>query len=453
MVFLVVVLFLLPSIVSAVTYTPTSLQSGAIDDPANGTTVISTQGFGAGNKTNEDKPARLIGVGPRGNLKWVHHGPKRHMWFYDVDPLDDGNLLITAITHERTLVYSWNTKTDEIVWKEHLDLEDTHDVDLINGDQLLIANMRNYNRSTGKNNDRIVVYDRSNGEIVWEWKFRNHYDRSSGGKYTDDWTHVNDVDKIGPGQYMASPRNMDQVIVINRSTKDIEMRLGRNENHGVLYAQHNPQYLVTENGTPTVLVADSENDRIVEYAKSEEGWTRTWSLGSSKSLNWPRDADRLPNGNTLIVDTLNHRVFEVTPAGEIVWEYYATWGPYDAERISLGEEPRGPTMQQFDTDGRYEITGGAGVAPGSDAQISFSQWMTNAFAGTPLESQIRWLASRWAHITPWIRPIWIGPWDLVAALSAAILTLLWSGGELLVRREQIRAKIRDTCRSLRSNRL
>ena len=52
-VFLIVVLLLLPSIVSAVTYTPTSLRSGAIDDPANGITVISTQGFGAGNKTNE----------------------------------------------------------------------------------------------------------------------------------------------------------------------------------------------------------------------------------------------------------------------------------------------------------------------------------------------------------------------------------------------------------------
>ena len=32
-------------------------------------------------------------------------------------------------------------------------------------------------------------------------------------------------------------------------------------------------------------------------------------------------AQRLPNGNTLICEGSNGRIFEVTPAGEIVWEY------------------------------------------------------------------------------------------------------------------------------------
>ena len=32
-------------------------------------------------------------------------------------------------------------------------------------------------------------------------------------------------------------------------------------------------------------------------------------------------ADRLPNGNTLITDTINARAIEVTPEGEIVWEF------------------------------------------------------------------------------------------------------------------------------------
>jgi hypothetical protein len=31
----------------------------------------------------------------------------------------------------------------------------------------------------------------------------------------------------------------------------------------MLYEQRNPQYLRGQNGTPTVLVADSENDRVV----------------------------------------------------------------------------------------------------------------------------------------------------------------------------------------------
>ena len=427
---------------SALTYVPASLQAGTVKDPANGTTVISTQGFGAGNASNENKPARLIGVGPRGNLTWVHSGAKRNIVsFYDVDPLESGNLLVTGTRPGETVVYSWNPQTGETAWKETFDLNDTHDVDLINGDQLLIANPRNYDESTGTNNDQLLIYDRSSEEVVWEWKFRNHYDRSAGGTHTDDWTHVNDVDKVGPGRYMASPRNMDQVIVVNRSTKDIEMRLGSDQNHDMLYAQHNPDYLVSENGTPTILVADSENDRIVEYAKSGDGWTRTWTLGSSESLNWPRDADRHPNGNTLVVDTLNHRVFEATPTGEIVWEYYATWGPYDAERVTWGDSSEGPTMRQRGVTGHYALSGSADITPGAGGE-TFAQWLGDAFADTPVEAQAKWAASRWAHVSPWVRPVWMGSWDFVFAVCAGLLALAWVGGELIARRGRIAAGVR-----------
>lgn len=91
---------------------------------------------------------------------------ERHMWFYDGNQLNTGNLVITGITHEQTVVYSRDLKTDKIVWKEYFDVKNTHDVDLINGDQLLIANMRSYNGSTGKNDDRIVIYDRSKDDFV-----------------------------------------------------------------------------------------------------------------------------------------------------------------------------------------------------------------------------------------------------------------------------------------------
>ena len=33
-------------------------------------------------------------------------------------------------------------------------------------------------------------------------------------------------------------------------------------------------------------------------------------------------AQRLPNGNTLITESTRGRAVEVTPAGEIVWEFY-----------------------------------------------------------------------------------------------------------------------------------
>jgi outer membrane protein assembly factor BamB len=37
---------------------------------------------------------------------------------------------------------------------------------------------------------------------------------------------------------------------------------------------------------------------------------------------WRGSNQRLPNGNTLICESQNGRVFEVTPAGEVVWEFH-----------------------------------------------------------------------------------------------------------------------------------
>jgi hypothetical protein len=438
---LAVIFLVTPSVVSAVTYEPTTLQRGTITSPANGTTVISVQGFKVAGQQSGKKPARLVGVGPRGTVRWVYNGSQDGIvWFYDVDPLENGSLFITGTRPGKTVVTVWNPETQQKVWSRTFDWEDTHDIDLINGDQLLVANMRNYNETTGLNDDRLLVYDLSTDEIVWEWKFRKHgYNRSGGGTYTDDWTHVNDVDKLGPGRYLASPRNFDQVIVVNRSTKNVTTQLGSDGDWETLYEQHNPQYLESEEGTPTMLVADSENDRIVEYEKREGGWTRTWLLEGN--LNWPRDADRLPNGNTLVTDTLNHRVMEVTPAGQVVWEFYAPWGTYEAERMQLGDEPGGPTIEDQDAAGTATLAGSAALTPGTGDQLSFSEWVTNAFVGTPVESEAAWLAERWAHITPWIRPVWMGPWDFAWAVLGGILVLGWATVEGVYHRKWIRNRV------------
>jgi len=37
---------------------------------------------------------------------------------------------------------------------------------------------------------------------------------------------------------------------------------------------------------------------------------------------YKRQNQRLPNGNTLITESTQGRIFEVTPENEIVWEYY-----------------------------------------------------------------------------------------------------------------------------------
>jgi PGF-CTERM protein len=353
--------------------------AGTVTESAEGTTVISVQGFQFGEGGGK-QPAKLVGVGPNGEIRWVHQMAEKFdvRWGYDVDPLPNGTLFVTAdLRSEQSIFYEFDPQTQEVVWAKRLDTADTHDADLINnGSEILVADMRNYNESAERNDDRIFVYDRTTEEIEWEWRFDDHYDRQNlEENYTDDWTHVNDVDKIGEGRYLASPRNFDQSIVVNRSTNEIDMKLGEDGEKDILNEQHNPDYLESENGTPTLIVGDSENNRIVEYANPDggsenegssdssdgdladgDGWNRTWTLAGD--LDWPRDADRLPSGNTLVTDSANNRVAEVTPEGEVVWEFYAPWLVYDAARIPAGEHG-GPTATDLNATGSYEIHGGA----------------------------------------------------------------------------------------------
>jgi hypothetical protein len=341
--------------------------AGTVTEAANGTTVVSVQGMRFGPDGGK-RPAKLVGVGPTGEIRWVHQSAEELdvVWGYDVDPMANGHVFVTAtVRGHETVVYEFDPATQERVWTERFDLADTHDADLVDGGEaILVANMRNYNETTGENEDRLFVYNRTTEEIEWEWHFDDHYDREDiAENYTDDWTHVNDVDEIGDGLYLASPRNFDQAIVVNRSTDEIEMKLGSDENHDVLDEQHNPDYLESRNGTPTPLVGDSENDRIVEYANPDrdltdgDGWTRTWTL--TGDLNWPRDADRLADGDTLVTDSANHRVAEVTPDGEVVWEFYAPWLVYDAARLHQTNESGGPTMTDLNATGTYGIAGSA----------------------------------------------------------------------------------------------
>ena len=429
---LLVVSLLAPMAVSAVTADgeqATTLQRGTVTSPANGTTVVSTQGYTFRGNTNAKKPARLVAVDERGRHEWTYTSRQgTDAWFFDVDPLPNGNLLVVSPREGNTLVYELDPETKEREWERLLPYEDTHDIDMLNDTALAVSHMRGWNESRGVSTDELLVYNLTTDSVTWRWRYRDHYPDSTDGGQDDDWTHSNDIDPVGDDQFLASPRNFDQVILVNRTTKEIDLRLGEDGNHEILNEQHNPDFLRGADGTPTILVADSHNDRVVEYAYTDGTWTRTWEVGTGQ-LNWPRDADRLPNGNTLITDTLNHRVIEVTPTGEIVWEYYATWGPYDAERVAHGDGSNGPTIREQDATGSYELTGSAALTAGENATASVDTFIEATFAGTPLESTAEGVGALWGHYTPWLRPVWMSGWDLFYALLAGSVLLGWTAAE------------------------
>lgn len=434
-----------------IAYEPPELGAGTIKDPANSTTAVAIQGFHFEGEGNSKKPARLVRVNETGNVTELSNGSgSATTWFYDVDPLDDGNLLVTSTVPGDTVVYELNPETGERVWERQFDAEDTHDVDMLNEHELIVANMRNMGEDGSVANDRVFIYNLTSDEIVWEWKFKDHYPESMDGGMNDDWSHVNDVDEIANGSYLVSPRNFDQAIVVNRSTKEIEMRLGADGKHDILNEQHNPDYLEGPDGTPTVLVADSENDRVVEYERDcgeadprlgagtppeECEWNLVWELGD-ENLNWPRDADRLPNGNTLVVDSLNHRVIEVNPQGEIVWEANTPWGPYDAERVKHGGGSNGPTMREQGVNGSYAVVD-AENGSASGESTSFPEWLQQTTKGWPGEGAFDEFAETWEGVSQWIKPVWMAPWGFVALVGALSLSVGWALAELVYRRERV----------------
>ncbi len=429
---LAVCLLLAPVVAAAVSGPDgTGLGPGTVTRPAEGETVVSVQGWVIAGETSVKKPARLVAADSRARTAWIHDDTGNGSnWFYDVDPVGE-NLLVVSPGRGGTTVYELDPRSRERVWSRHFPIHDTHDVDRVSEDELVVAAMREWDGELS--HDRVFVYNLTRNETVWTWAFRDHFPPTTDGSHGPDWTHVNDVDPIEEDRLLVSPRNFDQVLVVDCDSGEIVRRLGRDGQHETLHKQHNPDYLVSTEGTPTILVADSENDRVVEYAFENGSWERTWTLAGG--LRWPRDADRLPNGNTLVTDSLNHRVVEVTLRREVVWEYVVTWGPYDAERVVHGDGSTGPTMRDLGVTGTYRVHGGTGLDP--DARADIPTVLRRVFAGTPLAGPADAFATRWAHVVPWVRPVWLSSWDVESALAAA-----WGFVELAVARRRLVAFVR-----------
>ena len=182
--------------------------------------------------------------------------------------------------------------------------------------------------------------------------------------------------------------------------------LGAEDAYGILYEQHNADYIPADRGGPAVLVADSENNRVVEYQRTDGGWTQSWTWRDDK-LRWPRDADRLPGGHTLVTDSQGDRVLEVDENGDVVWQLRVPT-PYGAERLGTGDESAtGRSRQANSTDGPAD-------SPGETTGLA---WLV-AFVTGPLLNGLLYVA-----------PAWMTIGDLLVALVLGTVGLVWALAE------------------------
>ncbi len=90
---------------------------------------------------------------------------------------------------------------------------------------------------------------------------------------------------------------------------------------------------------------------MVRQAHHERTGNTVWKFDEGGSY---RDAERLVNGNTLIVDGRAKRVIEVTPKGKVVWKLEGLNRPNDADRLPNGHTlvAQSGEVAEFDAKGK-----------------------------------------------------------------------------------------------------
>jgi hypothetical protein len=252
-----------------------------VDRLPDGHTLITDGGQPPGGATGAQpgSGSKIIEVDQAGNIVWLFDQGLN--WAHNADRLPNGHTLISDTGHDRVIEIDaagavvWNS--DDISLSDGSVLDYPNDANWLPNDHLLI---------TDRDNHRVIEIARD-GTIVWQF--------GETGAPGNDGSHLN-----GP---------------------------------------HNADRLPSGN----TIVADSLNNRILEIAYDG---SIVWQYPppapllprsfAPLPLDWPRDADRLENGNTLITDSRHDRIIEVTPTGQVVWEYDDLDLPYDADRLSNG---------------------------------------------------------------------------------------------------------------------
>jgi hypothetical protein len=387
-------------------------------EPRDAMTVVATDStaFVTDEGSGPRERAELVALAPDGSVYYYNDS---HTRYWDVDPVPgtkatveyvyaehldadecDAETLCTRngvervnlTTGETTAVYSRITPGKHSTrW---------HDVDRLDDDRLLVADI---------DRDRAYVVNTTTDALEWEWDAQSAYDTSSGGPYPEDWTHLNDVESVeidGRDVVMLSLRNQDQVVFVDPDRGLLEeWTLGSEDDYDTLYEQHNPDFIPPERGGPALLVADSENGRVVEYQREDGDWERTWTWRDER-LQWPRDADRLPNGNTLVTDSNGNRILEVAPNGSVVWS--ADLGfPYEAERLGTGDESAG---------------GEAAASLGLESR----EPTADSTGERASQSVLALLPKQLVNGIIYLLPAWVGPVQLSAAVGLVVVVPLWA---------------------------
>jgi len=319
--------------VSSLGVTPTPMPRGTVDPDITvdiyqsdmawpGTTLLP-------DNHNRARP-RVIEVNMLGEIVWQYLLPDGLKEYtnpgFDVELLANNNILLMLPGYGVCEI----NRNGNIVWS-YLDPKVSHDADrLPNGNTLVV-----YGNEDGINDAQVKEVN-PKGEVVWRWYAKDHFDKPLYNTIFDQgWTHTNAVSRLPNGNTLISPRNFDFVVEV-----DPQGAVVRTIGEGIFDNQHDPEVLPNGN----ILLANHLKPHQAIELDPKTGEIVWQSAGFEREASPVRDANRLPNGNTLI--TGSTKIVEVTAEGEIVWQLAlkgitlsrqdaSGLGFYKAERIGI----------------------------------------------------------------------------------------------------------------------
>ncbi len=311
-------------------------------------------GTGTGTSTEIDAEGLTLyaPMTQNGSILLVNQeGETVHEWKTDARPnigklLPDGSITVLLDTRAQPdKPFNGTPRIQKLDWEGNVLWEYTnndlhHDVSLMpNGNVMAILweelSAENLARVSPARTDPLwsdlfVEIDTTTGEIIWEWHAQDHLTIE---EYTvtgndSELTHANAVEYLAEGNafngeasILVSFRHIDTILVADYATAEIAWEFGP----GILEGQHNPSLL--ENGN--ILVYDNrkagEGSRVAEIfpETGEIVWEYEAEGFYSGHIS---GAQRLLDGNTLICEGGDGRIFEVDPSGNVIWEHFSPEG-------------------------------------------------------------------------------------------------------------------------------
>jgi len=285
-------------------------------------------------------------------------GEVLHQWEHPLKPgkyaymLPTGNLLWSGETPEGPSPgggkggllreYDWD---GNVVWEYHDDNQHHDFRRLKNGNTIYIGwekmPKKSQSRIVGaepgsedENGDTWSDYLREispKGKVVWEWHAHSDMKIEEFPLHImstrKEFLHCNTCFELPNGDIMLSFRKNSMIVVVDKKTKRISKKW-QNDSWG---QQHDCQLL--ENGNVLIfangihVTGGVYSSKVIEF--DWNSGNEVWSYSGSPRWTFfsPNisGAQRQMNGNTLICEGLNGRIFEVTKDGQIVWDYINPW--------------------------------------------------------------------------------------------------------------------------------